>query len=375
MTLPRPTLPRLTLPRLTLGQWVGCAGFFLVFLLTAAVAVWRGDILRAMLDPQVPFQTYRPPPAPDYSRPDAWALLDVRIRDAGPAAVFFVHSTTFDGGADWNGPIDDPKADAYLRQAVLPNHAGPFARAGSISAPRYRQASLYTRMTMREDAREARAFAYDDVLRAFETWLARHPDGPILLVGSEQGGELADRLLMERIAPDPALRRRLAAAYLMDVLTPVDRFARIPVCRRPDQAGCVVAWGAVEAGDRAEADRRLRRAVTWDSRGRLVAIEGAPTVCVNPITGAADRPAAAARESRGATNAANLEWGVRPPLQSRVVAAECRDGLLRYVRPGSESFRRRGSWADQRKATPYNLFYADIEADALRRLAAWEARP
>ena len=39
---------------------------------------------------------------------------------------------------------------------MLPNYAGPFARLGRIFAPRYRQASLYTLMTLRDDAREAR---------------------------------------------------------------------------------------------------------------------------------------------------------------------------------------------------------------------------
>ncbi|MBW8302809.1 MAG: DUF3089 domain-containing protein, partial [Brevundimonas sp.] len=67
--------------RLTLRQWFGWTGFALVFLLTAAVAVWRGDILRAGLDPQVPFQTYQPPPAPDYERSQAWALNEVRAPD------------------------------------------------------------------------------------------------------------------------------------------------------------------------------------------------------------------------------------------------------------------------------------------------------
>ncbi|HBV13655.1 MAG TPA: DUF3089 domain-containing protein, partial [Brevundimonas sp.] len=66
------------LPRLTARQWVGYAGFALVFILTAAVAVWRGDILRSGLDPQVPFQTYQPPAKPDYAQADAWALLDAR---------------------------------------------------------------------------------------------------------------------------------------------------------------------------------------------------------------------------------------------------------------------------------------------------------
>ena len=60
-------------PKLTARQWFGWIGFALVFLLTAATAVWRGDILRAGLDPQVPFQTYQPPATPDYSTPAAWA--------------------------------------------------------------------------------------------------------------------------------------------------------------------------------------------------------------------------------------------------------------------------------------------------------------
>ena len=84
----------MTGPKLTARQWTGWIGFALVFLLTAASAVWRGDILRAGLDPQVPFQTYQPPQAPDYGRPGAWALRDARAPEAGPAAVFFVHSTT-----------------------------------------------------------------------------------------------------------------------------------------------------------------------------------------------------------------------------------------------------------------------------------------
>ena len=86
-------------PGLTLRQWVGYTGFALVFILVAAVAVWRGDILKAGLDPQVPFQTYEPPPAPDYHQPAVWALLDARAPGADNAAIFFVHSTTYDGGA------------------------------------------------------------------------------------------------------------------------------------------------------------------------------------------------------------------------------------------------------------------------------------
>lgn len=362
-------------PKLTARQWTGWIGFALVFLFTAAVAVWRGDILRAGLDPQVPFQTYQPPAAPDYSRPQAWAMSEVRAPEAGPAAVFFVHSTTYDGGREWNGPIGEPKADAYLRRVVLPNYAGPFARLGAVSAPRYRQGSLYTRLTLRDDAREARAFAWPDIAAAFEAWIARHPEGPIVLAGVEQGGELVERLLRERVATDPALRERLVAAYLMDVVTAADGLsAEVPACETRKQTGCVVGYSPVSVGNDGAARRRLRRALVWDDRGRLVELGEREPLCVNPVTGSTSTAAVEARMNRGATNATGLEWGARPALLAREIATQCREGLLRHTEPEMESFRQAGGWADRRKSRPYNLFYGDLEADAEARLAAWRAQ-
>jgi Protein of unknown function (DUF3089) len=359
--------------RLTFRQWVGYAGFALVFLLVAALAVWRGDILRAGLDPQVPFQTYDPPAAPDYARADAWALNEARTPESGPASVFFVHSTTYDGGPEWNGPIGDPAADAYLTRVVLPNYAGPFARAGAISAPRYRQASLYTRLTLRDDAREARAFAYGDIERAFNVWLARHPDGPIVLAGVEQGGELIDRLLRERVAPNAALRRRLVAAYLIDAVVARDGLSdATPPCRTQAQTGCVVGWSQIGEGDDGAARRRVRRALIWDG-ARLVELHDRPALCVNPVSGSDDGVRTEARRHHGATNATGLEWGARPALMGREIAAQCREGFLRHGQPTSESFRAGGSWTDRRKARPYNLFYGDVEGDVQNRLTAWSA--
>ncbi len=361
--------------RMSLRQWAGWIGLILVLLLATAAAVWRGDILRAGLDPQVPFQTYEPPPAPDYGAPAAWALRDARGPGSGPAAVFFVHSTTYDGGREWNGPIGDPAADAWLRRVVLPNYAGPFARAGAISAPRYRQGSLYTRLTLREDAREARAFAYRDIAAAFDAWIARQPDGPIVLAGVEQGGDLVERLVRERVAGDPALRARLVAVYLMDVIVAANGLSpQVPACASRGQTGCIVAWSPVSEGNDGAGRRRLRRALVWNARGRLVDLNGRAAVCVNPVTGSTDGAPVAARLHQGATNATGLEWGVRPALMAREIATQCRAGLLRHTEPTTESFRETGSWSDRRKSRPYNLFYGDIEADVQARVAVWQAR-
>jgi hypothetical protein len=362
------------MPSLTLRQWVGYTGFALVFILVAAVAVWRGDILKAGLDPQVPFQTYEPPPAPDYRHPAAWALREARAPGAGDAAIFFLQSTTYDGGSGWNGPIGDRKADAYLKRVVIPNYAGPFARAGAISAPRYRQASLYTRLTLREDAREARAFAYGDVEKALDQWLAVHPRGPIILAGVEQGADLIARLVHERVAKDSALRERLVAVYLMDAIVDLKQTAPIAACHARDKTDCVVGWSQVGEGDEGAARRRLRRALVWNDRGQLVELGDRPSLCVNPVSGSDDGMVVPARRHLGAANATGLEWGVRPAFIDRQIATQCRDGLLRHTVLKSESFREFSGWADRRKARPYNLFYADIEADAVARLEAWKAK-
>ncbi len=361
--------------RLTFRQWVGWTLLAFLLVIATAVAVWRGDILRAGLDPQVPFQTYDPPPSPDYDRMGAWALWDARGPQAGQASVFFVHSTTFDGSSGWNGPIGDAEADAYLNRVVIPNYAGPFERAGQISVPRYRQSSLYTRLTLRDDARDARVFAYGDVLAAFDHWIARHPTGPIVLAGVEQGAELLDRLVRERVANDTALRQRLVAIYLVDAIVAADRLSpRVPACTAREQVGCVVGWSQVGEGNDGAAARRLRRALVWDDRGGLVDLGGRAALCVNPVTGAASEAAVEARRHLGATNATGLEWGVRPALMDRLIATQCRGGLLRHTEPKTESFREVGNWSDRRKARPYNLFYADIEADVQARMTTWQAR-
>ena len=190
----------------------------LAAVITLAVAAEWDDIMRTGLDPKEPFQTYRPPPAPDYAKASAWVLLPASpehpVAGDPPTDVFFIHPTTFDGGHNWNGPIDDAASERLLERVMMPNYAGPFARVGRIFAPHYRQASLYAHLTLREDARAARVFAYGDVLAAFRYYLAHFNQGrPFLLVGVEQGGLLGDRLLREQIDTDPQLAARLAVAF------------------------------------------------------------------------------------------------------------------------------------------------------------------
>lgn len=349
-------------------------------ILTIAYFIWGNDILKSLLDPKLPYAVYKPPAAPDYRRPSAWALAPVPARRSDPPVdVFFIHPTTFDGGRDWNGPIDAKGAARLLSRVMLPNYAGPFASVGRVVAPRYRQASLYTSLTLFDDAIEAREFPYGDVKAAFSAFeRVVGPDRPFIVVGVEQGGTLADRLLREEIATVPQLRRRLVAAYLIETVVPAaDHAAQsaIPACGERLQTGCVVAWISAPWLDFGKSRRIMNRSLVWGASGRLTSLNGQPPLCVNPLLGAAVNDDAPARLNRGAANATGLEWGARPGFMARQVGARCVDGILRVTTPRSVSLRPSGGWARRLRATPYNLFWADLEADAQGRSAAWLGRP
>lgn len=355
-------------------RWLPLGVAAVILFLAVAAGVFRGDLIRYSLDPKTPFQTYRPPPAPDYARPTSWALMPTdpaTTKAADPAAdVFFIAPTTFDGGKEWNDRIGDPKADRLFRSVMAPNYAGPFVRVGRIFAPRYRQAGLYSFMTLREDAREARKFAYMDVAQAFRYYLAHHNQGrPFLIVGVEQGGSIGARLLREEVAADPAVRSRLVAAYLAETAVPASDPPIAP-CLGRGQAGCLAAWVSVSDGQISSGRLILDRALVWDGQGDLVNLDG-QALCFNPILGAVTDQAAPARLHQGAANATGLEWGARPAFLARQVSARCQDGVLHVSKPKSASLRSSGSWIEQRRSPGFNLFYADLETDARARLAAW----
>jgi hypothetical protein len=367
-----------------LRYWLVVLGAVLVTLGVIASVIWGDDIIKALLDPKVPFGKDDPPPAPDYALRSSWAVMPEPGKTPDPVAIFFIHPTSYpasftsyNGGRHWNAPINDHAAMVALSEVMLPNYAAPFDAVGDVYAPRYRQATLYTRSTLWDDAIEARQFAYGDVKAGFEAFLAQHDRGrPFILAGVEQGGDLGARLLHEVVAPDPALRRRLVAAYLIDTVVPADEYgpaAPVPPCQSRAQAGCLVAWAAVRQGDFTGVQRLLSRAMVWGPQDQLQPLGPRRPVCVNPLLGSASEEDAPERLNLGAAAATGLEWGVRPGFMVRQVGAQCQDGVLRVTRPRSTLLRPAGDWIERAREPGYNLFWADIEADTQARYAVWSA--
>jgi hypothetical protein len=364
--------------------WGLVFGGALLALVAGALYLWRDDVIKALLDPKVPFGKDRQPPAPDYAQRSSWVLIPDRGATPAPVAVFFIHPTSYpasftsyNGGRHWNAPINDHGAGVVLTRVMLPNYAAPFDAVGDLYAPRYRQASLYTKSTLWDDALEARQFAYGDVKAAFEAFVAGLDGGrPFVLVGVEQGGELGARLLAEVIAPDPALRARLVGAYLIDTIVPAADHgpaALVPACARRAQSGCLVAWSAVREGDFTGVRRLLGRAMVWNTQDQLEPLGGRAPLCVNPLLGSNGQESAPVRLNLGAAAATGLEWGVEPGFMVRQVSTQCVDGVLRVSPPRSALLRPSGDWIEREREPAYNLFWADLEADSEARWAAWQA--
>ena len=363
--------------------WVGAllAAIIVLTLVLSVSNIWRWSI-----NPREPYQTYTPPPAPDYSDPASWALWPA---DPPPGAwvksertlwgtdVFFVHPTTDWSGDQWNAPIDAPEPAARLEADVLQTWAGPFERIGPVYAPRYRQATLFAFLTHREDARAAKQTAFRDVAAAFDEYVATRNQGrALVLVGVGQGGLHLQRLIETRVVGTD-LETRVSAVYLLETATPMSlfegRFGALRLCDRPGATLCMVAFQTARSGD-ASRQRELReRSEYWLADGALSDTKEQALACVNPLLGAASQDFAPARLHKGGAAARGLEFGAGDPaILPNETSALCVDGVLLTDNPRSSELRDRGfaAWV---RPHGHNLVYADLAADALARSLAHQA--
>lgn len=351
---------------LSLNLLVGLTAYFM-----------RDNLFRELIQPAVPFQVDEPPPIPDYSDAAAWAFRPQGgTASSGKADIFLVHPTTaWSGTTGWNMDIADNVSRTRLETVALPNHAEPFATAGPLWVPRYRQAVLFALLSQRDDSHEALNLAYEDVARAFETFQqARNPNRPFVLVGLGQGGLHVLRLLQEKGDLGP----RLAATYVIDQPVPTALFdgpgavTGFPKpCQSAKQARCLISYTSLDGGDERGARILKERSTIWTADRGYRAIEGAGFACVNPLTGAAPQTNAPASTNRGSAAASGLERGTEPALLPGETGAICRENLLwvEVNRPAALS-RERFELGTFYKITGYNLFYSALSTDVQARIDA-----
>jgi hypothetical protein len=281
---------------------------------------------------------------------------------AGPAAVFFVHPTSFISRNEWNAKLDDKKISARTR-VFLRGLSSPFNSVGAVWAPRYRQASIGAFLTSKPEGKEALDSAYRDVLLAFDSFIAaQQKDRPIILAGHSQGARHLTYLLRDRVA-GKALAKRIVAAYIVGWPISIERdipALGLPACTTPDMTGCIMSWESfAEPADYKRIVTAYEATLGFDGQSRA----GTNIVCTNPLTGGGE-PAALAEANLGTLKPSNdLASGA---LIEKSVPARCDDkGFLlignppdlgNYVLPGNNYH-----------VYDIPLFWANVRFDALWR--------
>jgi Protein of unknown function (DUF3089) len=328
------------------------------------------------------------PRAPDYASADAWAAwpgrpsaADAVPRGLGAAAlaedqkvdVFFIHPTTYLTSATPNARYDEPGLTrTRIDQGVLRYQASAFNACCRIYAPRYRQAAFGTFRVKDESASiAAYDLAYADVQRAFDYYLAHANRGqPFIIASHSQGSLHALRLLQVRIAGRP-LAQQLVAAYVVGYYVPEEiEHTGIPVCRAPEQTGCLIDWNTIATGT-SDSPRQRTRLIWFD--GRYQPLGDRALVCVNPLSWTAGGTAPAAL-NLGALPAVRPGNPLRPPVPA-LTGASCQGGALQVSIPWTE---RRGfsgmfTLLGSYHIFDYNLFYTNIRVNAQQRVLAWHA--
>lgn len=365
---------------------------FLIVLVIAALfalSMWSMELSRLAFVPGKAFVEQRTLAANSYADRDMWfsypgkgASDPARWQPRGaapapaaatapanqPAAVFFIHPTSYLNKAAWNAPLDD--ADSQDRARLfLKAMASPFARGGQIWAPRYRQAAFGAFLTDKSEGPKALNAAYGDVVQAFDQFLIEAPkDAPIILVGHSQGAQHLIRLLHERVRGTP-FARRIVAAYAIGWPISLEHDLPqlgLPACDSAAQTGCVQSWlSFAEPADPAMLLDIWRQAPGLDGKPH----GDSPILCSNPLTGTQGGSAPAGANLGTLKPDAELKGG---ELVKAGVPARCdAKGLLligdppdmgAYVLPGNNYH-----------VYDIPLFWANVQADAERRTAAWRA--
>ena len=151
------------------------------------------------------------PPSPQYSDAACWAVQ--QPSSACPYDVFYVYPTFYNGGAGTVMDVYKTRLGSIIKSNIRKNTA--IFENAPIYAPLYRQASFKTLFLSDEECSAVLQTPYNDIINAFDYFDKNISRGrPFILAGHSQGSRMLANLLKEKFN-NPALSKRLIAAYLL----------------------------------------------------------------------------------------------------------------------------------------------------------------
>jgi hypothetical protein len=366
-------------------RFLGC-----IFVLTLVCVIggfalfqWGGQYLISKAQPEGHFEAARAGDAPDYRLGDAWLARPsepsseelvnwlptggpAETKTAKPAAVFYIHPTTYLLRDRWNAPLHLGGNPDQLTALIVRSQASAFNGVADIWVPRYRQAAFGAFLLDNADAEKALDFAYRDVAAAFDEFVKEAGDRPIILAGHSQGALHLERLLKEKVAGKP-IASRVVAAYAAG--WPISTKSDLPVmglpaCSSPQQTGCILSW--MSFAEPANPDllfNKWRQTRGYNGGER----RQQDVLCVNPISGVKDSAAQPADNAGTLLPSSDMQTAA---LAAGRVGARCSNGLL-MISGDIPAFNPPPLPGNNFHVYDYALFWGSIRRDAERRLAAW----
>ncbi|MAV79941.1 MAG: hypothetical protein CBD31_04310 [Flavobacteriaceae bacterium TMED171] len=299
------------------------------------------------------------PLKPDYSESKSWAVLPgkyprvlkdfEKIKRDQKADVFYIYPTLFSDKnvSDWNADIWTSSIRQDVFDTAVKYQASAWQNAGDLYVPFYRQA--HYRIFVEPDnkmVRTAWEIAYEDVKNAFQYYLKHYNKGkPIIIASHSQGSMHAKRLIKEFFDSKP-MRNQLVAAYLIGARVLPNEFNTIQPLEDPKATGGFISWNAYKMNNLPKNYNK------WFQGG----------VTTNPITWDTQNT------SKKSNHKGLLSKDLK--LYPKSLNIELVDGILWTSLPEIPgriflSLIKNYHFAD------INLFWKDIEQNAIARVDSW----
>ena len=296
---------------------------------------------------------------PNYAEPNSWAVFPgryplalkdfIKIDRAKKADVFYIYPTLFSDkkNKDWNADIWTSSIRQDVFQKAIKYQASAWLNAGNLYVPFYRQAHYRIFLDpYSKEGEPAWEVAYQDIKNAFQFYVSYYNKGrPIIIASHSQGSMHAKRLIKEFFDQKP-LQNQLVAAYLIGTRIFPNEFESVPPMISPTDVGGFVSWNAYKI------DKLPKKFTKWYQGG----------VTTNPISWD-NQVTSKISEHKGLLSEDTKIY----PKSLRVMVI---DGLLWTTLPQIPG-RFFLSLIENYHFADINLFWKDIEENAIARVNAW----
>lgn len=374
-------------------------------IITVVIVISFGKISAWCVTPDNDFDEAMVPVPPIYSDVEqGWAAHPLKIDESNltlskerkrsgstKVDVFFVHPTAHYGGDNWNSDMHPDKGAAQIISHMIAGQTTMFNHCCRIYAPHYREANI--RAFVKEETEnsvDALSLAYQDVLNAFDYYMANENQGrPFIFASHSQGTYHLMRLLEDRVDGKP-LQAQMIVAYAIGYEFPLDKFERtyktLLPCDAAHDLNCVISWAAYGEGT----DFSLPFDVPHWYDGKHERSTGKETLCHNPLNWSMSNERVPAALHKGAlpmpiNDFLTIAWfnehtGHTPqslsPLWQEYSFAQCKDGRLLIAHYPDSPFA--GGVKDDIQnyhGSDINLFFGNLRENATHRIERYFDSP